>query len=224
MTMADVLLATPLDPYGSMRHLLVERPSPPYLFTSLMALFVALVLPCLIFQYRYDVPPWDVRVSYAILTTVTIAVALFIPASTLFLRLLALKIPLTRLIALSIYALTPMLPLAVVYYVANYLVIGELSVLTYFVMGHPITTDWFIHLLPYFVMMGMFWIFLVFAQGIRVVARVSLTSGILATILCAAILFGSYVVGLICAEAIFKDTSVHVSKFFVSFLSIPRVR
>jgi hypothetical protein len=224
MTMTDALISTPVDPYGSMFHLLVERPRPPYLFASLVALFTILVLPCLVFQYRYEIPPWDVRVTYATLTTLAIAVAVFVPTCALALRLMAFKIPLGRLLALSIYSLTPLLPLAIGYYIVNYLTIGELSALTYFATGRPMKTDWYIQFLPYFVMMGLFWIFIVFAQGLRILGRASLTSGILATIVCVGILFGSYLLGLICSEMIFKDTSFYVSKFFASFFSVPQVQ
>ncbi len=223
MTMADVLIATPVDPYGSMRHLLVERQRPPYLFATLVALFVILVLPFLIFQYRYEIPTWNVQVTYAILITLAITVVVFLPACAVVLRLMAFKIRLAPLVALSIYSLTPLLPLAVGYYIVNYLVLGELSVLTYFATGRPSRTDWYIQFLPYFVMVGLFWSFMIFAQGIRILGRASLTSGILATILCAAVLFGAYLVGLTCSEAIFKDTSFYVSKFFASFFSVPKV-
>jgi hypothetical protein len=222
--MADVLIGTPVDPYGSMRHLLVERKSPPYLFASFVALFVVLVLPCLIYQFRYEITPWDVRVTYSLITTIAVAVAVFLPSAALLLRLLAFKIPVSQLLALSVYSLTPLLPLAVGYYLVNYVLIGQLSILTYLVTGVPGKTDWFVQFLPYFVMMGLFWIFMVFAQGVRVLGRASLTSGILATILCAAMLFGCYVLGLICAEALFKDTSFHVSKFVASLFSVPDAR
>jgi hypothetical protein len=223
MTMADVLIATPVDPYGSMRHLLVERQRPPYLFATMIALFCVLLLPFLIFQYRYEIPTWNVQITYAILITLAVTVVLFIPACSVVLRLMAFKVPLSRLSALSIYSLTPLLPLAIGYYIVNYLVMGELTILTYFATGRPSRTDWYIQFLPYFVMMGMFWSFMIFAQGIRIVARASLTSGILATILCVAVLFGAYLIGLICSEAIFKDTSFYVSQFFASFFSVPAV-
>jgi len=221
LSMADVLIGTPVDPYGSMRHLLIERKNPPYLFASLVAIFIVLILPCLIYQFRYEIAPWDVRVTYALMSTVAVTALIFLPVAVLLLRLLSLKIPLAQLLALSIYSLTPLLPLAVGYYIVNYLLIGQLSILTYLVTGVPVKTDWFIQLLPYFVMMGLFWVFMVFAQGIRVLGRISLTSGILITILCAAVLFGGYIIGLICSEAMFKDTSIHVSRFLASLFSVP---
>ena len=224
MTMADVLIATPVDPYGSMRHLLLERQRPPYLFATLIALFVVLILPFLIFQYRYEIQTWNVKVTYSIVSTLAITALLFIPCCAVLLRVMAFKISMRSLLALSIYSLTPLLPLAIGYYIVNYVVIGELSILTYFTTGRPRAADWYIQFLPYFVMLGMFWSFMAFAQGIRILGRASLTSGILATLLCVAVLFGAYLAGLACSEAIFNDTSSYVSKFFASFFSIPPVR
>ncbi len=222
MTMADVLIATPVDPYGSLQHLLIERKRPPYLFATLAALIVVLVFPVMIFQYRYELTTWNVNVTYAMLTTLATTVALFVPCSALVLRLLALKIKLIQLLALVIYSFTPLLPLAIGYYIVNYYAIGEVSVLTYFATGRPSQTDWYIQFLPYFVMLGMFWSFMIFAQGIRILGKASLTTGILATIICVVVLFGAYVVGLTFSEVLFKETSFYVSKFFASFFSVPK--
>lgn len=107
------------------------------------------------------------------------------------------------------------------YYIVNWLTIGHLSVVTYFVTGHRAHGDWFLTFFPYFINLGIFFAFLVFSAGMRVVGNMGIPTGLLMGVIALPLLLGAYFVGATCAEALYPGTVGSVTKWLWKFTQAP---
>jgi hypothetical protein len=221
MNMLDVVTSSFTDPYGTMEHLLVERETPPYIVSSLVAIIVVIVIPSIMYQYWYDITPPMPEVTYSVITTLAITLLFFVLFAVIMLRMIGISAPVIKILAATIYSLTPAVPMMIGYYIGNYVAIGKVSVLTFFVTGQRAHGDWFLAFLPYFVKATVFFTFLVFSQAMRVIGKMGIITGFLTAISAFPLVLGAFWAGITCAEALFPETAVLVIKFIAGFLVVP---
>lgn len=217
----DLLLSSVLDRGGAMDHLLMERPVPPFIITSLVALVVVLVLPSLYYHHSHGVTPIDRNLAYAVIVTLALTLLLFSLCTTVLLRLMGISAPAIKVIAAVTYALVAIIPLMLAYYAANFAINGELTILSFLTTGRLSDGEWLIGLFPTLIYIGAGLMFLVFVSALRALGNTPISTAYLLAILCIPLLIGSFFVGMTCAESIFPNTSYMVGKFFTSFLDIP---
>lgn len=223
MNMLDAVTASITDPYGTMEHLLVERPTPPYLVSSFVALIVVLIIPSVLYQYWYDIVPVEPAVTYALVLSLSVTMIFFVLFVVVMLRMIGITTPVIKVLAATVYSLTPAVPLMLGYYVGNLITIGHLTVLTFFVTGRRAHGDWFLNFLPYFMQACAFFAFLVFSQAMRVVGKMGVITGFLTAILAIPLLMGAFMVGVTCAESLMPETAVMVSRFLTGLMKVGKV-
>jgi hypothetical protein len=221
MTMLDTVMTSITDPMGSMEHLLRERETPPFIVSSCVVLLLVLLVPTLIYQYRYDLQPMQVEVTYALIITLSITFVFFVLFEIILLRVLGVSAPAIKVLATTVYALTPFAPLMVGYYVFNWVAIGSLTITGYFVSGRRVHGDWFLSYFPNFVLLGLFCSFLVFSAGIRVIGKMGLPTGLIMGVFAIPLVLGGYFIGASCAESLYPGTAVMVTKWIVQLTQTP---
>ncbi len=222
MSLVDTVMTCITDPYGTMEHLLHEREVPPYIVSSFIALITVFVAPTIWYQYQYNIRPVAVSDTYALCLILSITFVFFVLFTILLLRLLGVTAPAIKVLAASVYSLTPFVPLMVGYYIANYLAIGNLSVTSYFVTGKRAHGDWFVSFFPVFIKFGIFFSFMVFSSAMRIIGRMGLPTGLIVGTLAIPILLGSYFIGATCSEAIFTGSARTTTKWLTSYLEEPQ--
>lgn len=204
-----------------MEHLLIERPVPPYIISSLGMLLLVLVVPSLVYQYQNDIQPLDPKVAYAVVTSLAVTLGFFVLFVSILLRLLGVTAPVLKVLAATMYSLTPAIPLMIGYYIGNYFTIGHLTILTFLVTGRPAGGDWFLAFFPYFIKAAIFFSFLVFSQALRVLGKMGRLTGLMTALLALTLLIGAFFVGVTLSEAVFPNTSTFVVRFFSSLGNVP---
>ncbi|MCX6115362.1 MAG: hypothetical protein NTV65_09150 [Proteobacteria bacterium] len=216
----DLLTSSILDKEGTMRHLLVERPYPPYIISSCLALFSVLVLPSLIYQYQNELPTPEGSLIYALLTTLAISFVFFVISTTIMLRILGISAAIIKVIAAIMYSLVAAIPIMLGYYIANYAINGELTILSFLCTGQISEGDWLTGLFPLLIYTAMALGFLVFVGAIRAIGKTPTITAYLLALLCIPLLIGSFIVGITCAEALYPDTSLRIGTFFSSLFEV----
>lgn len=216
----DLLTSSILDKEGTMRHLLVERTNPPYIILSCLALFFVLVLPCLIYQYQNELPPPEASLVYALLTMLSISFVFFVISTTIMLRILGISAPIIKVIAAIMYSLVAVIPIMLGYYIANYAINGELTILAFLCTGQTSEGDWLLGLFPLLIYLAMALGFLVFSGAIRAIGKTPAITAFLLSLLCIPLLIGSFIIGTTCAEALYPDTSLRIGTFFSSLFEV----
>ena len=221
MSLIDTVMTCITDPYGTMEHLLHERQVPPYIIPCFLSLIVVFVAPTLWYQYQYDIKPVSLSDTYALCLILSITFVFFVLFTIILLRLLGVTAPAIKVLAATIYSLTPFVPLMVGYYIANYITIGSFSVTTYFVTGRRAHDDWFLSFFPIFMKFGLFFAFLVYSAAMRIIGRMGLPTGLIMGTLAIPLLLGSYFIGATCSEAIFSGSARTVTKWVTSYVQDP---
>ena len=221
MHMVDTLLGTPFDPYAAARHLLLDRPRPPYVLTIFIGIFITLILPSLVFQYNHGLSPWNIKVPWAITLTILLTVGFFVLGASIILRLFGFSSSLFRILAIFAYSLTPFLSLALVFYGFNYLAMGELSILEYLNTGQLQKSDWAVPFFPKFILVGLAWSLLVFANSLRALGDGSKFTAFITAFLCTGLLVGASYAGWRLSEMAFPGTSFFVQRFFAGLVTSP---
>lgn len=222
MGLLDLLMSSVLDRQGTMNHLLIERPVPPYIISSLVGLFAVLVLPTLIYMYRSEVAPANREASWAITLCFAVTFVVFTLCTTVLLRIMGISAPLIKVVAANVYALVAAIPLMVAYYIANFALEGELTILSFLAHGQPAEGDWLIEMFPWLAYFACVLIFVVFMYAIRAIGNSPLSTAIMLSLLCIPILVGSFAVGATCSALLFPpDTVEQVWRFLPSLVEVP---
>lgn len=222
MGLLDLLMSSVLDRQGTMNHLLIERPVPPYIISSLIGLFVVLVLPTLLFMYRSGVAPTNKEAAWAITVCLAVTFVVFTLCTTILLRIMGIGAPVIKVIAANVYALVATIPLMLTYYIANFALDGDLTILSFLAHGQPAESDWLIELFPWLVYIGAGLICLVFMYAIRAIGNTPLSTAIMLSLICVPLLIGSFAVGATCAAQLFPPDAVNqVWRFFPSLVTLP---
>lgn len=220
----DLLMSPILDRQGTMDHLLLERPSPPYLISSLVSLLVVLVLPTIVFMYRSGVAPVNKEAAWGITLSLAATFVVFTLSTTVLLRIMGIHSPLIKVIAANIYSMVSMIPLMLAYYIANVAVEGELTIVTFFAHGEPSPTDWLIEMFPLLVYFACLLMFLMFINAIRAIGNTPMSTAIMLSLLCIPLLIGSYTVGATLASQVFPGaTANQVWAFLPSLVNVPQI-
>jgi hypothetical protein len=222
MGLFDLFMSSVLDRQGTMDHLLIERPHPPYIISSLVGLFAVLVLPTLVYMHRSAVAPVNKDATWAIVLCLGVAFLVFTLCTTILLRILGISAPLIKVIAANVYSLTATIPLMIAYYVANFALQGEFTILSFFAHGQPAADDWLIEMFPWLVYFACLLIFLVFINAIRAVGNTPKSTAVMLSLLCLPLLVGSFTVGATLASQVFPgDAASQVWNFFPSLIEVP---
>jgi hypothetical protein len=222
MGLLDLLMSSVLDRQGTMDHLLIERPVPPYIISSLLGLFAVLVLPTLLYMYRSGVAPANKEAAWAITVCFAVSFVVFTLCTTILLRIMGISAPLIKVVAANVYALVATIPLMIAYYIANFALEGELTVLSFLAHGQPAQNDWLLEMFPWLVYFAAALIFLVFMYAMRAIGNSPLSTAIRLSLLCIPILVGSFAIGVTCAAQLFPpDAIIQVWRFFPSLVTLP---
>ncbi len=222
MGLLDLLMSSVLDRQGTMNHLLIERPVPPYIISSLVGLFAVLVLPTLIYMYRLGVAPANRDAAWAITVCLAVTFVVFTLCTTVLLRVMGISAPLIKVVAANVYALVATIPLMIAYYIANFALEGELTILPFLAHGQPVEDDWLIEMFPAVAYFACALIFAVFMYALRAIGNSPLSTAIMLSLLCIPILVGSFAVGATCAAQLFPPAAANqVWHFFPSLVTLP---
>jgi hypothetical protein len=218
MSAFDALLAPLSDPYGSVRHLMIERERPPYLLFIFTTVLAVLLGPPFWYQVQFGVVPRDSQLSAAVTLTLVGALGLFTISSTVFLRLLRISISLPKMIASICYSLTPIVPLVLGMYAANYALDGHASLIEYYAVGTIRQTDVIFEFLPYAFAITACYIFVVFINCLTVLGNGSLSTSFVIALVTILILFGSFFTILSLTDTVFPGYSPQVKEFMCSLI------
>ena len=221
LTLFDSMMSTVTDPHGTMEHLLIERSPPPYIFSILVSLIALLFLPIWLFQYTYEIQPADLQMTYSLCLSVALSGLFFTLFLTLILRVLGVSAPYIKILAGSVYSLTPIVPMLIAYYIGNWYTMGRLTVIGYFLTGRRAQGDWFLNLFPTFFLITEVLCFLVFTQAIRVLGKMTFLSAILSSVLSLTLLLGAFFVSTTISESLYPDTAPRVWKYVSSISDVP---
>jgi len=181
---------------------------------------LVLLAPIAIYQFSYDAPPADVTFAYAFGLSIVVAYILFIPMLTVFLRMVGVKASSIRILSTTVYSLTPIIPIMGGYYLGNYFTIGRLSIVVFLTSGRPASGDWYINLFPYCLSLMKWGCFLVFSQGVRVLAKMSFFSSILVATLCLIPLLVAFVAAVTLTETIYNGSAMQIWKYLATLQNL----
>lgn len=217
----DTLLALSTDPGGMMTHLLQERSPPPYLSVIPLMLFMVLVAPTLYYQHQMQMNALDGPLGYSLAITTLITFVTFNLFITILLRILAVEARTLKVFATSLYALTPLIPFMLGFYLANYMVTGDLAVLRFLSSGTASYDDWLTPLFPTATKGALVICVAVFTYGIKALGSTSTLSALMLTAVCIPVLVGAFAVAITIANAVFPDTGIEVFRFLRNFVVNP---
>lgn len=212
----DILLSLPVDPAGMLRHVLLERRTPPYIAAIPIALVLVLVAPCLYFQYRVRMYPPDAQMGLAVTTTSALTILLFVFFTTVLLKLLLIKARPIQVLAATLYSLASFIPFMLAYYLLNFLASGRLTILAYLASGTSNQDDWVIGLFPVTVRFATVSCFFIFANAIRVLGSAKTMSAISTAVLAIPVVVGAFAVSITVTNILFRDTGIQVYRFFLT--------
>jgi len=221
MGLFDLLLSSVIDRRGTMDHLLMERPYPPYIISSFLFLVVILVLPSLWYQFKYGVSAVDRESSYAIATALGLTFILFTMCTTVLLRVMGMSAPVIKVVGAITYSLVALIPFMLGYYIADYAANGQLAVLSFLATGQVLPEDRIILMFPSIIEIALFFVCLVFVYAVRALANCSLPSALLTSVICIPLLVGCFTVAATCSAKLFPNTVSQVWDFLPSLLTIP---
>lgn len=218
ISLLDVLISLPIEPEGSMRHLLRERRFPPHLLLVPLCTLLVLVGPALWYQYRIQLHAVIPELQSSIAVTVILTILSFSFFMSVLLKLLLLNVSMFRVLAAVLYALAGLIPFMLAYYLGNFLASGEMTVLKYFATGQVESHDWFIEIFPICAHVALAYSFLLFVYGMKALTESKTLSALSMSVLGIPILIGSFAVSLTVADFIFRDTGIVVYRFFTGLL------
>jgi len=216
LSAVDAVFAPLSDPYGSIKHFLVERERPPYLLVILLAVLAISLGPVVWYQLQFNIPPRDSELNAAVVATVAGTAMLFILSNTVFLTLLGISVSLPQMLAATCYSLTPIIPLMLGLYAASYALDGHASLVEYLAIGGIRQTDRIFEFLPYAFIVAAGYMCVVFLNCIRVLGKASILTSFFVTAACAIVFFGSFFASLSMTEVWFPGYSHQVESFFAS--------
>lgn len=215
----DVLLALPSDPAGMMRHLLRERKTPPFIGWLPLLLVLILASPPLYYQHSLGMNLMERTVVASIAFTTIVTFLAFNLFTTVLFKVLAINVTPIKIFANTLYALTPLIPFMLGFYLADYIVSGELALLRYMASGIISYDDWLTPLFPTAMKLTLCICLAVFAYGIKALGTTTTLSAFALMLLCLPILVGAFLVAVTLANSLFPDTGIEVFRFFRSFVS-----
>jgi hypothetical protein len=219
----DALFAPLSDPYGSVKHFLVECKRPPHVLFIIVSVLTILIGPAFLYQLQFGISSRDSQLSAAVVLTLASTLGLFVISSTVFLNLLRIPASLPKIIASICYSLTPLIPIALGMYAANYALDGHASLVEYYAAGTIRHTDVIFEFLPFAFAIAACGIFVVFLNCIRVIGNGSLPTSFAIAALTAAILLGSFFAALSFTESVFPNYSHPVREFIYSLVGPTKV-
>jgi hypothetical protein len=218
LTALDALFATFSDPYGTAKHLLLERGRPPYLLSSLIAIFLALLGPAIGYRFSTDFVSPDQNLTSAISFTAACTTLIFIAFVTTLLKALRIKATFRQVLAISLYSLCPCIPLALGFYVLSYCLDGNWAVVQYLATGSVPGGSLSVELLPFGFLIAALFTIRVFASCIRVLSNGSDATSLLISLVCAAAIYASSLVAMLWVDDLYSGYSEQVATFFRSLL------
>lgn len=219
LSLLDTVISTPIDPAGTMRHLLRERRYPPYLVLAPLSTFLILVAPSLWYQHYLGLQSAAPEINYAITVTVVLTLIWFSLLMSVLFKLLLLTVSPGRMWAATLYCLASLIPFMLAFYLCNFLASGHLSILGYLATGHGDKSDWILELFPTFAKVGIAFSFFLFVNAVRALTNAKFISAFSMAVLAIPVLIGSFVVSLTMADVLFPDTGVEVYRFFTHLLN-----
>jgi hypothetical protein len=219
LNLLDILVSLPTDPNGMMRHLLVERERPPYLFLSLLASFLILVAPAMYWQHLLATVPPDLSVVYSSFLVCGLTLLSFVIFTSILMRILTIKASPLKVLAITIYSLLGLIPLMFAFYLVNYSATGDLSILTYLCTGQFSVDDWSLPLFHVVTKAGAIFFFWLFVNGIKALGKTSLLSALSTSLVAIPVFAGSYAVALTLANNAFPGTSFTIHRFLMALFT-----
>lgn len=216
LTALDSLFASFSDPYGTSKHLLLERGRPPYLLTTLISVLMVLLAPIIAYQSATGFQPADPNLSSAVVFTATTAALLFLTSSVLILKALRIKASVRQAIASCLYSTCPSIPLTIGLYILSYTIDGEWSVVQYLATGANSLNTVSLELLPFAWILWGLLAFRVYLNCMQVLSGGSYLTCFFITAVAAATLYGSYLIALGCVDSIYPGYSEQTASFFSS--------
>jgi len=218
LSLLDTLISIPIDPAGTMRHLLRERRYPPYLVLAPLCTFFVLVAPTLWHQHHRGLYSALPEINYAIAMTVVLTLIWFSLLMSVLLKLLLLNVSPGKMWAASLYCLASLIPFMGAFYLGNFLTSGHLSVLEYLATGESNHSDWFLKLFPICAKAALLFSFFIFVNAVRALTNTKFISAFSMAVLGIPVLIGSFVVSLTMSDVLFQDTGMEVYRFFTHLL------
>jgi hypothetical protein len=184
-------------------------------------LFATLIAPPLYYQRQMQMNLLDGPLGYSLAITILVTFITFNFFTAILFRVLALKAPTVKVFATSLYALTPLIPFMLGFYLANYMVTGDLAVLRFITSGSASYDDWLTPLFPSATRGALIVCVAVFTYGIKALGSTSTLSALLLTALCIPVLIGAFAVAITVANSAFPDTGIEVYRFLRNFVAAP---
>ena len=217
----DTLLALSTDPGGMMHHLLKERSPPPYLLVIPVMLVAVLVAPCIYYQRHMQMVALDSPLAYSLAITILITFVTFNLFITILFSILTVNSHPLKICATSLYSLTPLIPFMLGFYLANYMVTGDLTILGFLSSGTASYDDWLTPLFPTATKAALVVCVAVFTYGVKALGSTSTLSAVTLTALCIPVLVGAFAVAITVANSLFPDTGIEVFRIFRNFVITP---
>jgi hypothetical protein len=219
-TLLDVLFSIIVEPSATTQRLLSITP-PPHLFTTLFLFLCVCIAPPLA-QVGSKVPNSDIpQVIPAILTVVLTLILTTIFAKTA-LTALRTHCSLRAVGSNLIYASAPLITLMVVILVANQLISGELSLLTFLGTASADNADVVVGTYPLIFRIAILLCLTVLSSGYASLTRATLFPGFLMALGTIPLILGSFVVALTLIDLAIPDSSIGTIRFLETFLLWPR--
>ena len=212
----DSLFSTFSDPYGTAKHLLLERGKPPYMMVSFISILLILLTPPLWYRFETNFTSPDQNLNPAIGFATTCIAGTFFGFTTLILRVLRIQASLRQAFAMCLYALCPIIPITLGMYAVNYMLDGNFSIAQYLATGTSAGQS--VELLPAVALIVALFSFRFFLNAIRVLSNGSVATCFFIAIICSVGLYGSYLIGLMCVEMVYVGYTERTAAFFASLL------
>lgn len=214
----DALFSTFSDPYGTAKHLLLERGNPPYLLMSFVSILLTLVGPPIWYRFVTNFSSYDSNITSAAYIALTCTAGAFIALTFLILRALRITASLRQVLALCLYSICPSIPIALGLYALSYSIDGSFVVAQHLATGTTTMNTLSLGFLPFAIAIAALFAFRFFMNGVRVLSDGSASTCFFISLTCCAALYGSYVIGLLCVESVYVGYSEQTAAFFRSLL------
>jgi len=217
---SEAILASVVDPRGTMHRLLVQSERPPYILATLLFFLIVCIAPVLLYR-SYLGDALDAELIGCVSSTLALTFIITCCLVTSSAHAIGSNIYLRSLAAL-VYSLAPMTAIMGIMLLANRISQGSPTLVMFIALGTTQPNDLITEIFPYAFRASLGLAFLTLAYGLAAVMRGTLGIGLFMAALALILLLGSFVVGLTITDIIYPLTSSRTIDFFARYLAYPR--
>jgi hypothetical protein len=220
-SIVEPLLISIADPKGTANRLIKPNDYPPYGITLILIFLCVCVSPPLVYAPIYYEGGVDTKKTATVLTSTIMTISLLVILLSFIAHACNVKRPFGKIFASVAYCTAPLTIIFATLLLANKILMGNLTLLTFISNNLSLLTDLISHIFPFALRIALAVSLFNLSQFLSAASRGGLGLGIVLALLTVPLLLGSFVASLWIIESFDRSASYDVITFFSNFMAYP---